>query len=167
MSIDPYSAPAMHSSPVSRSSEAGIAQGVLRQLAGTKPWVRFISVLMFIGAGLMLLGALFMLVAGGTILKSSKMGAAEMGMMVPIAIAYALFAFLYIFPALKLWKYASRIGDLLNSGAVLDLEAALNEQRSFWKFVGIMALILLILYFVIFIGMIVVGGFAAMKAQGA
>jgi hypothetical protein len=50
MQNDPYATPATHVHHASPSN-AAISQGVLQQLAGTKPWVRFISVLVFIGAG--------------------------------------------------------------------------------------------------------------------
>ncbi len=165
MSIDPYSSPANHVEPPSFSNSSAVSQGVLAQLAGTKPWVRFMSVLMFIGAGFMLLVALVMLVAGGSIAASSKTGALPAGMMSGIAILYALLAGLYIYPALKLWKYASNIGTLLISGTVLDLEAALGQQRSFWKFLGIMVIAIFVLYFVIVIALVAFGGLAAMKAQ--
>ncbi len=140
------------------------------QLAGTKPWVRFISVLMFIGAGLMLLLAVVMLFAGGSIFKTANLGAYEAGMGVGIAVGYAIFAFIYIYPALKLWKYASRIGALLSSSTILDLEGALNEQRSFWKFIGVMMLLVLILYAVIAVIAVIAMVSAAMmaaKSQGA
>ena len=156
----------MNLSPVSRASEAAVTAGVLQQLAGTKPWVRFISVLMFIGVGFMLLGAVGLIAAGSIGARNSNSGAFSAGMMFGMAVGYGIFAFLYIYPALKLWKYATRIGELAVSGSTMDLESALSEQRSFWKFIGVMALVLLVLYFVFFIGLLAVGGFAAMKAQG-
>lgn len=166
MSIDPYSSPASHAQPPSFSTSSAVSQGVLAQLAGTKPWVRFMSVLMFVGAGFMLLMALIMLVAGGTIASSAKAGTLPAGMMTGIAILYALLAGLYIYPAVKLWKYATQIGALLISGSMMDLEGALSQQRSFWKFLGIMVIALFALYFVVIIGFAAFGGFAAMKAQG-
>ena len=167
MSTDPYSSPTPYVQPPSFSTSAAVSQGVLAQLAGTKPWVRFMSVLMFVGAGFMLLAGLVMLVAGGSIAASAKAGTFPAGMMTGVAILYALLSLLYIYPALKLWKYATYIGTLLISGSMLDLEAALSQQRSFWKFLGIMVIICFVLYFFAILGMIAVGGFAAMKAQGA
>ena len=166
MSIDPYSSPTSYVQPPSFSSPAAISQGVLAQLAGTKGWVRFMSVLMFVGAGFMLLVGLIMLVAGGSIAANAKAGALPAGMMTGIAILYALLSVLYIYPALKLWKYATQIGALLISGSMMDLESALGQQRSFWKFVGIMVIALFAMYFVAVIAMVALGGFAAMKAQG-
>lgn len=169
MSIDPYSSPASQVQPPSFSNSSAVSQGVLAQLAGTKPWVRFMSVLMFLGAGLMVLVALVMLVAGGSIAATAKTGGGALpaGMMSGIAILYALMAGLYIYPALKLWKYANNIGTLLISGTMLDLEAALGQQRSFWKFLGIMIIAIFVLYFVIVIAVVAFGGLAAMRAQGA
>lgn len=166
MSIDPYSSPVTHATPPSFSASTEVSQGVLAQLAGTKLWVRFMSVLMFVGAGFMLLAALVMLVAGGSIAASAKPGTFPAGMMTGIAILYALLSVLYIYPALKLWKYATQIGALLISGSMMDLESALGQQRSFWKFVGIMVIALFAMYFVAVIAMVALGGFAAMKAQG-
>jgi len=87
-------------------------------------------------------------------------------MMTGMAILYAVLSLLYIYPALKLWKYASHIGALLLSSSMLDLEAALSQQRSFWKFLGIMIIALFALYFVVVIAVVAFGGFAAIKAQG-
>ena len=123
------------------------------------------SVLTFIGAGLMLLCALGMGVAGSVGGLSDKSGKG-VGFLIGVAIGYAVFAFIYIYPAVKLWKYASHIGALLSSGSMLDLEAALSQQRSFWKFLGIMVIVMFVLYFLIIIGMVAFGGFAAMQAQG-
>lgn len=166
MSIDPYSSPAMNLPPVSRAVDSAISQGVLAQLAGTKPWVRFISVLMFVGVGFMLLGAVGLTAAAMMGVKNSNSGTFPAGMMVGMAIGYGIFAFLYIYPALKLWNYANRIAVVAATGSTADLESALSEQRSFWKFLGILILIMLVLYLVILIGMIALGGFAAFKAQG-
>ena len=47
------------------TSSDGVTQGVLLQLQKTKPWVRFMSVMMFIGAGLMLMVGVVMGLAGG------------------------------------------------------------------------------------------------------
>jgi hypothetical protein len=167
MSIDPYASPAVNVSPVSRSHDAATTEGVIRQLAGTKPWVRFISVMMFVGAGFLVLIALVMLLAGGVMAqatKSNPMFAGGMGAV--IGVLYIVMALFYIYPGLKLWKYASRIGDFIQSANAVNLEAALGEQRKFWKFFGVLMLIFLILYALVFVGAILMGVFAAMGAKG-
>jgi len=58
-------------------------------------------------------------------------------------VAIALF---YIVPALYLFRYAANIARLRNSGRADDLENALQAQKSFWKFVGIVAAIVVGIY---------------------
>ena len=166
MSLDPYSSPNSNVSPVYTSGEGVVTQGVLQQLAGTKPWVRFMAVLMFVGAGFMLLGAVGILIAGGAMAATGKTAGFSAGMMSGIAVIYGAVALIYIYPALKLWGYANQIAILLVSGSMLDLEGALNQQRAFWKFLGIMMIAIFVLYLVVAIGLFALGGFAAMKAKG-
>jgi hypothetical protein len=52
---------------------------------------------------------------------------------------------LYLVPAWYLSRYAGALGSFLQGGAVSELEAALDHQKSFWKFVGILTLISIVL----------------------
>lgn len=166
MEANPYSAPAANLyGAASGTGDDAVSPGTIAALAGTKPWVRFISVMLWIGIGFMLIGALAI---GGIMMaglpgvdKSGPLGGYEM---VIIAVMYGVMAFLYIYPAVKLWAYANRIGTLSSTRAVPDLDAALNQQRQFWKFFGIMMIIMICLYGVFIIGMVGVGATAAMKA---
>ena len=140
---DPMAAP---------SHQQAITPNVIQALAGTKPWIRLCSIIGFIGAGLMMLGGLGMLlgaVAMGSVLNETGANPAIGGLpFAAISIFYFLFGALYIIPSVKLWKYGTHILNLMQSQSVMDLEAALDAQRAFWKFVGIMICIVLGLYFV-------------------
>lgn len=59
-----------------------------------------------------------------------------------MGVVYLLMALIYFFPALYLWQYASAIGRLLISEEAADLEEALHRQKAFWKFLGILAVIM-------------------------
>lgn len=137
--------------PISQESGNSVEQGVLQALAGTKPWVKFCSIIGFIGTGLMVLAGLFMILAG--FISGSRMGLAPMGL---LGFAYILIAAIYFIPSLKLWKYGSHIASLLTTNSISDLVAAMEAQRSFWKIVGILVLIVLILY-VVFIAIAIFG----------
>lgn len=168
---NPYSSPQANLfSGSSVSSADMVTQGAMLQLKKTKPWVRFISVMMFIGAGFMLLLAVVMAVVGSAGMMQQagspfgdKLSGTAFG--VGMAALYGLFSVLYIYPALKLWKYADRIRDLCNSMNSIDLEKALNEQRAFWKFVGVMIITMFALYFVIIIVAMAIGVGAMMKVN--
>jgi len=165
MQNDPYATPVAGNYSNPSSGNSAITQGVLQQLAGTKPWVRLISVMMFIGAALLLLLGLVMGLMGGAIASASKNPMFSGGMGIGIAAVYVVMALFYIYPAVKLWKYATSIGNLLNSGTAIDLETALSHQRSFWKFVGVITLIIISLYGAIFVIAMVAGGIGALSGR--
>jgi hypothetical protein len=140
--------------PVATGAGAGVSEATILALRQTRPWVMFLSILAFIGSAFMLLAGLFMIGAG---LVASSSGGVEKGAPAFLGAIYLPLAILYIYPGIKMWMYGSAIGRLLNSGAVSDLEAALGQQKSFWKFSGIAAIVLIGLYILIFVGVIALG----------
>jgi len=111
------------------------AADMLRQ---TKPWVRFVSVILFILAALMVLVGLAVMV-GGMMGPMGPSGAV-------FGAIYILMAILYIAPGIFLWAYADRIGIFLRQRTPGRLAMALESQKSFWKFTGIVTLIVLCIY---------------------
>jgi hypothetical protein len=81
-------------------------------LSQTKPWVRLISVMMFIGSGFMVLAGLVIMVTGGAGAFAGG-GAAMAGGGVFIGAIYVVMALFYIVPASFLWKYANGISVFL------------------------------------------------------
>ena len=122
---------------VSAQGGQQVSSLVIEKLAGTQGWVRFFSVLGFIVFGLMMVVAVGALFLGST-------GAL-------ISLIYIVMGALYFFPTLKLSQYASRIARLRVTKSEVDLSAALEAQRSFWAFVGIVTLVVLCIYLVIFL----------------
>jgi hypothetical protein len=110
---------------------------VLAMLRQTQPWVRFLSVLGFIFSVLMVLGGLV-----GLLNPISRPGIG------PVFLIYIPMGLLYFVPSLYLFRYASRIANLRRTHSVNQLEDALAAQKSFWKFVGIMAIIVIVIYVV-------------------
>ncbi len=168
-SPNPYSSPQANLFG-SSSSGGGITPGVLLQLQKTKPWVRFFSVMMFLGAGFMILAAVVMGVMGAAFgsvaLEGKGSPAMQAGFGVGLAAIYGVMAVLYIYPGIKLWKYADRIRDLQNSQDSAMLEAALNEQRAFWKYTGVMIIVMISLYIVGAMVAAIFVGITAAKSGG-
>jgi len=115
---------------------AAVSHRVTLALGQTRPWVRLVSVLMFLGGALGLLGSLITLVAGPPV------GVPGGGAMVLVQFLMCVF---YFFPAWFLYQYAGAIAAFLKEGEVAELETALERQKSFWKFIGVTALIGLVL----------------------
>ena len=131
-----------------------VSPRVVDIMSRTKGWVRFIAVMLFVNFGLSIINTIVTLNAprrfGGD--------AERVGQIVGVAVMLLL----YLYPAVKLNSYASRIGVLLQSGRASDLDAALNEHRAFWRYVGIVAIVLMSLMVIgIFFGI----AFAASRAR--
>jgi Family of unknown function (DUF5362) len=160
---NPYASPAAsYGSPAGEAyrtdDRAEVSELSLEMLRQTKPWVTFLSIMSFIGSAFMLLGGVSMIALGA--LAPSGRGASPF----PAAALGAIYipmALLYIYPALKLWGFSSAIGRLVASRSVSDLEAALGQQKSFWKFAGIVTIVMIALYGLFLVGMIFVGISAA------
>jgi uncharacterized membrane protein len=137
------------------------AQGFVRE---TAKWATFLSIMGFIFIGFMVLGALGMFAMGSTM---SSMGAGSpmgaMGMLggATMGIMFLLFALLYFFPVLYLYKFASNAKEALNSNNTERLTVAFENLKSHYKFVGILTVIGLAFYVLIFIFSIVAGVAAA------
>ncbi|HVX86017.1 MAG TPA: GYF domain-containing protein [Phycisphaerae bacterium] len=110
-------------------------------LVQTSPYARIMSVLMFLAAGLMVVAPL-LLETGEAAMGSSAHGAAYVCVSFTVAV-------LYVIPAVFLSQYASnarRFGKLRESRA---LERALRAQKSFWKFMAIFAIVVVLIYVVL------------------
>jgi hypothetical protein len=110
--------------------------------------------LSFLGSGLMLLLGVGVLAMGAfASTSSSSVGFSE----ALLGLIYIPLAAVYIYPGIKLWKYGTAIGQLLLSRTSADLEKALGEQKSFWKYGGIAAIVVMVLYIVLIIGAVALG----------
>jgi Family of unknown function (DUF5362) len=157
--MNPYSPPAAipdqyHAPPYALSSNA-VSDAAVELLRQTRPWVVLLSVFAFIGCAVMILIGLSaagfaLLVPGGKAAPAALMG-----------LIYLPLAFVYIYPGIKLWKFGAAIARLMGTRAGADLEDALGQQKSFWKFSGIATVVLLVLYAVGIAVFVAVGALAA------
>jgi hypothetical protein len=127
---------------------AGVSLTPLAQehLDRTRPWVRLVSVVLFLSAGLTALGGLTIVIvsfAGGLATPSARQAFPAFGVLgaVLLSVLYVCVAFLYVPPGLFLHRYAKEIAALKLQGSPQALEQALGAQKSFWKFTGILAVV--------------------------
>jgi hypothetical protein len=157
--LEPGTPPASSGLPPEMPPVAILTPVAQEYLGQTRPWVRFISVLVFVGSGFMVIAGLAMLalgMAGGFAGRdtSAVFGAAWGAL---VGSVYLLMACLYIAPGVFLHRYAGAIGQLIATGASSDLEDAIKHQRSFWRFVGVLSVVAIIVS-IFFIGLAVVLG---------
>jgi hypothetical protein len=133
------------------SSSGAVSDPAVELLRLTRPWVLLLGVLSFVASGLMVVMAL--LAVGFAALSPAAKGTpAALGLL------YLPLGLIYIYPGIKLWSYGAAIARLTSSRAVADLEDALGQQKSFWKFSGIASIVLIVVYAI---------GFAVLMAVGA
>ena len=118
-------------------------------LRRTRPWTMFISILGFIGAGIMGLGAIAMAVGG--VVGAGFGGAEGAAMVLGMSALYAVLAVVYVVISVSLFKYARAIGALVQTGRGPELEDALEAQRGFWKLMGIVIIVMMALMMIAFI----------------
>lgn len=159
--LDPYAAPAAPAVAAARSAD--VPQGAVEALRGTRPWVRLIAVLGFLGAAMLLVFGLVVLLGGGASMFG-ELGAGGGAAMIGLGLMYLLIGLLYFLPCLYLLRYAGRITRLVQGGGAATLVDALEQQRRFWRLVGIYAVAMLVLYGLVFVAAIV---FAGIGAAGA
>jgi hypothetical protein len=145
----PGAPPAYAAAPNGAVSEAAVE--LLRQ---TRPWVILLSVFAFIGSAAMVLIGIF--VAG-----FAAIGPVSKAPMAILGLVYLPLGLLYVYPGVKLWSYGAAIQRLAGSRSVADLEDALSQQKSFWKFSGVASIVVLVIYAIAIVAGIVVGAAAA------
>lgn len=128
---------------------------MVRSITGTGPWIRLMSILGFVSVGFLLLGGILMA-------ATSVMGSAidrQLGIMflMPMSILYMLLAIVFFFPSLYLWQTAGAIIRVRKGELSAGTATALDRQRKFWKFIGIVTICLLALYPVLIV-VIIFGG---------
>jgi membrane associated rhomboid family serine protease len=135
---NPYAPPAVDA-PRGGSVDADseVRPDILTSLRFTRPWVKFLGIVGYVTSALMILGGLFLMVSPKT-LKLPGAGA--------VGVVYAIMGAINLFPSMHLSSYASSLRDLLDAPDMEGLAHALEQQKKFWRFVGIMCAILVAFY---------------------
>jgi len=137
-----------------------VTDTMLEALRQTRPWAMFLAILGFVLAGLLALFALAMFATGSMFNFLPHQPGTPQAFGPAFAVGFgilylAMALFMYLLPCLILFRYGTAIGRIAQTGQAA-VEEALLRQKSFWKYVGVLAIVMLVLYIVIIIGAIVV-----------
>jgi len=158
---NPYQSPESPIIPVtSQNIENSITPLMLKYLSEASPWLKFIGILGYIGCCIMVISGIVMA-------ASSTVAGALMGDIVDfpfwvIGLLYIPFAVLMFFPSHYTFKFGQKIRNYQFSNSNDDLENALKNNKSLWKFYGI----LMIIYLAIFPVVIVIAVIAGVASSG-
>lgn len=143
--------------------EGGISDELVNVLRQTRPWARICSVLGFLGAGLMLLAGGLLLLMGLSGVEMDDMDRNNPMSMTAVGVMYLLMSPMYVVPSYFLFNYASWITRVVHNPRSTTVETALRYQKSFWKFVAILSLVMIVVGFVAMGAGIVAGVMAALN----
>ena len=143
--------------PASSSSAATTSPSpVAVHLQRTQPWVRFLAIMGFIIAGFMVLTGLAVGAIGAATGNYQTLG---------IMVLYPIMGIVYVFPSIFLLRYADRIKTFVASGQEQDLAGALDAQRSFWKFAGVLTIVSIVMSLLFVAIAVIVGVFVGMSGR--
>ncbi|MDR0324260.1 MAG: DUF5362 domain-containing protein [Treponema sp.] len=157
---NPYQSPETPIVPeTSQSSGASLSETMLRYLNEASPWLRFVGVMGYIGAGLMCLGGII----SAIIMLAASSFAEEIGVFTAwiFIIIYLPMGVLMFFPAHFTYSFGQKIHNYKFSNSGEELEMAFKNNKSLWKFTGIIYIISLASIPVIIVVSIIIGVAAA------
>lgn len=127
-----------------------------RALKQTRPWVMMFSIFNFIGLAFAVIGLIFSVL---TMFVSPIGGLLNM-------LIVGTYGAIYGYLGMVLMKYAGGCERFFRSKTVADLESALEAQRDFWKFAGIMTLVAIgITLLVVMLMIFALGSIAAFSSR--
>lgn len=139
------------------------SQGI-EYIRETAKWAKFLAIVGFVMIGFMVIFSLMFGAFSSTILSQAQTAPGYPGAGFPIAsfvVLYLLLAVLYFFPTLYLFRYATKTQSAIRSANNDLLIEGLGYMKSVFKFWGILTIVILGLYALIFLFAILAGGLAS------
>jgi hypothetical protein len=137
-----------------------LSEKMLRYLSDASPWLQFIGIIGYIGSGLLVIAGIFGAV--GFSAASSFVELGEFPFWI-IMFIYIPMGVLFFFPAHFTYNFGRKIRNYRFSNSTDDLELAFKNNKSLWKFNGILYIIYLAFIPLFFIIAIAGGIWAAVS----
>ncbi|MBB6609768.1 hypothetical protein H7F15_01845 [Pontibacter sp. Tf4] len=131
-------------------------------LRNTAKWGKFLAIVGFVGVGFMVLAGIFagtMLGAAMSQAGGDGFGSAGGGF---FTVFYLIFAALYFFPVLYLYKFSDKMKAALDSKDEDLITESFKNLKSLFKFMGILTIVILGFYGLAIIFMSIGAGLGAM-----
>jgi hypothetical protein len=154
-----YNSPETPVVPEKSQVAGNLTSTMLNYLKEASPWLRFVGVLGFISCGsLVLFGVIFVIISIATSGYMDDFGNVPIWLLSPFYIALGAF---YFFPSRFIFLFGTKINKYLYSNSDDDLEQAFKNNKSLWKFIGILCIVSLATIPFVMIVMTVIGVIAA------
>ena len=110
-------------------------------LITTAKWTYFYAIISLIGAAFQVLTGIILLVSKHVI--GNQQIELSTTMLIPLGIIYILLGAILIIPAVYLLYFAEKTEKAIAENDVEMMEQAINRMKSYWKFMGILTIVLL------------------------
>lgn len=111
----------------------------------TRKWTMFLSILGFVFIGFLVLAMI------GSLFMTSMIPVPGMGTGPIMAFAFLLVIAIYFFPIYFLYQFSSYAKRAIATKSPADLEQAMGYLRNHYRYIGILVIIVIALYIVIFL----------------
>jgi hypothetical protein len=115
-------------------------------------WASFFSILGFIMIAFLVIFGIIM----GFVASAFNNSATSPFVMYAIMIFYFIFAAIYFYPILLLFRFSSWTKKAIGNKSSLDFSLALKNLKGHFQYVGIMTIVLFAVYILIIIGFVLV-----------
>ena len=136
--------------------ELNVSSTIMGFLKETSTWTYFLSILGFIGIGLMLLFGVFFSVVMGLISGGNPYEGLGMDMSY-FGLIYIVLALLYFFPVLYLFNFSRKTKLALKTNNNDDLTTAFSNLKSHYKFMGVFTIVVISIYILAFVIAMIAG----------
>ena len=128
-------------------SQGILTDTMLKYLCDASPWLRFMGIMGFIGSGFTVLLGFILIILSSFSVNIFDDASFFSNLIGPfsIMIAYALYSLgaglLMFFPALFCYRFGAKIRNFILTNSESELEQAFKNNKSLWKFTGILTII--------------------------
>jgi len=133
--------------------ENGLNEQSKAYLLETTRWTKFLAIVGFIGLGFLVIAALVIMTMGsyfsGAIPGLSSIGGV-LGS-IGIGLIYLIIAAFYFYPMYSLFKFSTKMKLGIRTNNQETITEAFRHQKNMYKFMGILMIIVLCFYLLIFI----------------
>ncbi|WP_338359969.1 DUF5362 family protein [Yeosuana marina] len=143
----------MEEKSVFESFELEVKDEIKGYLSEISKWSYFLSIMGFIGVGLMVLAGIFVgFFSGLNNLAGSSNTLYNLGYSMGIGLFYIVLGLIYLFPVLYLFRFSKRVKSALKLNSNEDFRIAFLNLKSHYKFMGIFVIVIISIYVLILIG---------------
>jgi hypothetical protein len=135
--------------PITQLEQLTVTKASKSYLSEIATWARFFAILGFIFIGLLLVFAFFAVPIFGTVTKSQSGVPDDLGSI--MLVTNVLIAIVYFFPLYYLLQFSKKIKKALKTKNDQMLANAFQMLKSHYKFIGVLTIITISLYFLFFI----------------